>query len=311
MRILITCPNCQRRYDASRYKIGAKVRCNCGEVMRIRQPQGHDAAIVRCSGCGGPREKGLDHCEFCSSDFTLHERDLHTVCPQCLARVSDRSRFCHACGDRLVAEAVAGEELSLACPACGETHKLMSRRLGKERISVAECQRCAGLWISQASFVQLRDRVARNAVPVQSLFPPKPAVQRDQQPSSRYRRCVQCPQLMNRRQYAVGSGVIVDVCREHGIWFDDQELAQIVDWIARGGQCAGRLDPTEQPKVEQPPVRHRQGKTFIRQKAVARQSEGPNPAEIQAAVFDVVESVLAPLARLSQVFNGKPPSQDR
>ena len=308
MRILITCSNCQRRYDVSRFKIGSKVRCSCGNVMRIRQPQGHEAAIVRCSACGGPREQGVNQCGFCNSDFTIHERDLHTVCPQCLARVSDRSKFCHACGDRLVAEVVAGEQLAFACPACGEDHKLTSRRLGKERISVAECQRCAGLWISQSSFVQLRDRVARNAVAVQSLFPPKPAQQRDRPQVGGYRRCAQCPELMNRRQYAAGSGVVVDICRAHGIWFDDEELAQIMDWISRGGQFAGRLNPAQQPEAtarpltDKPPIRDRLEKPLLDKAYLPHHFDGPCAEGIETALFDVVESVLAPLTRLGIEF---------
>ena len=40
---------------------------------------------------------------------------------------------------------------------------------------------------------------------------------------------------MIRQQYARGSGVVIDLCRAHGIWFDPQELHQILDWIGRGG----------------------------------------------------------------------------
>jgi len=253
---------------------------------------------------------GQERCGFCNSDFTLHERDLHTVCPQCLSRVSDRSKFCHSCGDRLTAELVAGEPLSFSCPACGAAHKLLSRRLGKERISVAECQRCAGLWISQTSFGHLRDRAAKNALPVQNLFPVKPATQRKPPQGGGYRNCVQCPQLMNRRQYAPGSGVVVDVCREHGIWFDDEELAQILAWIAQGGGGEGRLDPNSQPNVGKPPVldsQGQQGQTFFRETTAAREVDRPVAEGIESALFDMAESVLAPLARLDSEFNRRPP----
>jgi hypothetical protein len=40
---------------------------------------------------------------------------------------------------------------------------------------------------------------------------------------------------MNRRQYARGSGIIIDVCRKQGMWFDAEELAAVLDWISRGG----------------------------------------------------------------------------
>jgi Zn-finger nucleic acid-binding protein len=40
---------------------------------------------------------------------------------------------------------------------------------------------------------------------------------------------------MNRRNYGRRSGVIVDVCTEHGVWFDFGELSRILAWIRDGG----------------------------------------------------------------------------
>ena len=55
-------------------------------------PQGHDAAVVRCSSCGGARSNGDGVlCEFCGSELTLHDRDLQTVCPGCFARAGSRA----------------------------------------------------------------------------------------------------------------------------------------------------------------------------------------------------------------------------
>jgi Zn-finger nucleic acid-binding protein len=40
---------------------------------------------------------------------------------------------------------------------------------------------------------------------------------------------------MNRVNFANFSGVIVDVCRQHGTWFDRDELRRIVEFIRAGG----------------------------------------------------------------------------
>ena len=40
---------------------------------------------------------------------------------------------------------------------------------------------------------------------------------------------------MNRVNFARCSGVIVDVCRGHGTWFDRDELSGIVQFIRGGG----------------------------------------------------------------------------
>lgn len=297
LRILITCPNCHRRYDASRFGVGERVRCSCGQSMRVQAPRGHDAAVVRCSSCGSPRDGGQDHCGFCDSEFTLHERDLHTVCPQCLARVSDRARYCHSCGDRLTSESIAGKASAYSCPACGQGSKLFSRRLGKERVSVAECQKCAGLWIHQSSFCHLRDRVARQAADVR--MPPRPTKRRRHEPI-RYRPCVECGRLMNRHEYASGCGVVVDVCREHGIWFDDEELADVLRWISLGGK--GKPRSALRPQADPPPVGiplkspqpHSQGAGTSDEFGLFSSSQEDNVDDL---VADVLQAALAPLAR--------------
>lgn len=45
---------------------------------------------------------------------------------------------------------------------------------------------------------------------------------------------------MNRMNFARCSGVIVDVCKKHGTWFDRDELSHIVEFIRDGGLEASR-----------------------------------------------------------------------
>ncbi len=45
---------------------------------------------------------------------------------------------------------------------------------------------------------------------------------------------------MNRINFARCSGVIVDVCKGHGTWFDRDELSRIVEFIRGGGLEASR-----------------------------------------------------------------------
>ena len=41
---------------------------------------------------------------------------------------------------------------------------------------------------------------------------------------------------MNRRNFGRRSGTVVDTCKEHGIWFDAQELGDILKWLRQGGE---------------------------------------------------------------------------
>ena len=39
---------------------------------------------------------------------------------------------------------------------------------------------------------------------------------------------------MNRKNFGTKSGVIIDACSEHGLWFDDSELDLVLSWIQAG-----------------------------------------------------------------------------
>jgi Zn-finger nucleic acid-binding protein len=206
-------------------------------VVQIAEPQAHEAAVIHCSACGASREEGERTCKYCGSDFTIHELDLNTVCPGCLARVSDKARFCHHCATPLSVEAVAGEEMPFRCPAC-EDRQLVSRRLESIATSVLECQICAGLWIGLESFHDLLILETRGNVgeSVSHRRPSAPAYTAQPNALKRYRPCPLCRELMTPRHVGQGrSGIILDVCGEHGLWFDCDELSHLIAWMRSGG----------------------------------------------------------------------------
>lgn len=237
MRLLVQCDQCRLRYDATGRKIGGKFRCRCGEVVVIQEPRGHEAAVVHCAACGAAREGRTKSCTYCGADFTIHETDLHTICPGCQARVSDRARYCHHCASPLGADLVAGEASELTCPCCPGRH-LVSRRLVTLQATALECRVCAGLWIGLEAFHDLLDAEARNPKPV--------AVSHRQAPhhgKQGYRQCPHCGGLMVRRNFGRGaSNVVLDVCGEHGLWFDCDELSHLIAWLRTGGLEDARRD---------------------------------------------------------------------
>jgi len=241
MRLLVACRNCKLRYDATGRNVGQRFRCRCGNVVTIQRPKGHDASVVHCSTCGAAREEGSKACGYCGSDFTIHETDLETICPGCLARVSDRARYCHHCATPLAADVVAGEASKLICPVC-PGRKLFSRRLPDAAVTVLECRVCAGMWIGLEAFHDLLNAEERRKERLTVTH--RPAAAAKQQG---YRKCPDCAGLMIRRNLGRGkSGVVLDVCGEHGLWFDCDELSHALAWIRAGGledarQCVARL----------------------------------------------------------------------
>jgi Zn-finger nucleic acid-binding protein len=196
------------------------------------------AEVVRCSACGAPRFGHAADCVFCEASFTLHEQDLDTLCPQCAHRVSSKGRYCHHCGTPVL-HGHAGGHTDYLCPACPEEPSLRSRPLG-QGTAVLECNHCAGLWLEWPVFQHLEEQT-RLGAPVSapgsgSSGSHNPVTHDGSRPgASFYRACVECGKLMQRQNYGGGSGVLVDTCRDHGVWFDHDELARALAWIRKGG----------------------------------------------------------------------------
>jgi Zn-finger nucleic acid-binding protein len=157
-----------------------------------------------------------------------------------MTRVSNRARFCHHCGTAITVQGKVGEPTDYRCPSCRVRHKLNSRTLGEPPVSVLECPHCAGMWLGQEAFRLVADRSREKPLPEDLLGrdgkEPKPLTQNQAAGGMRYRRCPVCRKHMNRRNYGKRSGVLIDSCREHGIWFDALELGAVLRWIKRGGE---------------------------------------------------------------------------
>ncbi len=249
MRLLVACKDCHKHFDASDRPVGSRFRCSCGSVVTVAQPHSQDAEVVNCSNCGGPREANSKQCTFCSSDFTLHEQDMNTICPECFARVSDKAKFCHHCGDRLLVESLAVEKTKQNCPVCGESQKLSGRQLGKFNASCSECQSCAGLWVGNETVKFITSRVEKNAAQTKTELDTLmiPSQQPAKQLGPMYRKCPDCQELMSRRTFGRASGIVIDICKNHGTWFDADELRQVVEYVQKGGnEKSSRLAQLEE-----------------------------------------------------------------
>jgi Zn-finger nucleic acid-binding protein/DNA-directed RNA polymerase subunit RPC12/RpoP len=256
MRLLVACPYCKRQYDASQLTAGQNFRCQCGHSLTVQGPRPHEATAVCCSHCGAPRTEDALSCAYCGADFTLHERDLDTVCPHCFARVSNSARFCEFCGKAIHPEtAAAGKPSNLTCPSCGAGHLLTSR--GIDEVSAMECERCGGLWMTQDDFQLLTKKAASeslNIEPRQLLSGAARAAHVDLPADDgklHYHPCAVCQQLMVKQNFAHRSGVMVDVCRPHGVWLEADALSRIVDWIHGGGLAKANQEAADEALAAQ------------------------------------------------------------
>ena len=165
------------------------------------------------------------------------------------------SRHCPHCG--AAATTVAASQLAtLKCPRCKV--EMSSISLGGE--AMRECEHCSGLWLDVAAFERIcASREEQSAVLGVAATAPGHAVNLSSEPIQvRYVPCPQCGQLMNRINFARCSGVIVDVCRGHGTWFDASELREIVEFIRAGGLELSRQKEKRELESEREHLRFEQ-----------------------------------------------------
>jgi len=135
-------------------------------------------------------------------------------------------KFCPHCGTG--AAQWQSADCNLRCPGCKNA---MLRGTLRDHV-LHECGKCYGIWLDTLTFECIcRDAESQAAV---LGAPPPPSLTGAVAPV-RYLHCPQCQELMNRVNFAHGSGVVVDVCRQHGTWFDMNELHRIVQFIRSGG----------------------------------------------------------------------------
>jgi Zn-finger nucleic acid-binding protein len=108
------------------------------------------------------------------------------------------------------------------------------------------CERCEGMWVDRETLEKIYKDREQNAAIKHVTAPrlkavnqdtPEPAASRTKKKLSTegYIRCPMCNTIMNRQNFGRYSGVVIDICREHGTWFDADELNRIMTFIADGG----------------------------------------------------------------------------
>ena len=111
-----------------------------------------------------------------------------------------------------------------------------------------ECAGCGAAWLTPEMFTKLcADREARgdavaSSAAASGLDKRKPMRLAATGAVTRYVRCPVCNARMNRVNFGDTSGVIVDTCTTHGIWFERDELHAIMSFVEQGGLARRRIE---------------------------------------------------------------------
>jgi len=183
-----------------------------------------EAETLNCPMCGAAAATDASRCDHCGARLAT------VACPSCFGLMFRGAKFCSHCGAEAVRTEVTTDQTQL-CPRC---HLAMSAVLiGKANLR--ECPRCEGVWADAASLEQIcadRERQAAVLGVATTVSTPETV---EIEKNIRYVPCPICRKLMNRVNFAHCSNVVVDVCKQHGTWFDKDELRRIVEFIRPGG----------------------------------------------------------------------------
>ena len=169
------------------------------------------------------------------------------------------SRHCSRCGAKAVLPEVKAEEALGKCPRC----KVKLNALQIEKVNLRECRKCDGLWADAESFETVCANGENQAAVLGFIAAKHPAVENKIPAKVNYVPCPDCQQLMNRNNFARSSGVIIDLCKKHGVWFDAEELPRIIEFVRKGGLAHAREKEKIQIADERNRLREQQRKIAV------------------------------------------------
>jgi len=166
--------------------------------------------MAKCTSCGAPLPPSGIICEYCG---TRNDIDLREKGPSFMDIRPNQHRICPVC------------HIKLQTIDVGDAVPFLVER----------CESCYGIFFDHLELEEMIDRSVKGSRNVDLKRLSHITENPRHVDIMVYRRCPVCKEMMQRKNFMKRSGVIVDVCAEHGIWLDSGELRQIFEWVKSGG----------------------------------------------------------------------------
>lgn len=137
-----------------------------------------------------------------------------------------------------------------ACPRCGSALAAELSEVG------LPCGHCAGVFIRRervhALLASAQVEGLEGTAGYRDTARISKAPELEPREAVRYLKCPVCSTVMTRQNFARKSGVLVDVCPEHGTWFDGGEVERASAFIQSHGPVDVHKDdlPMQRPAIE-------------------------------------------------------------
>jgi len=166
--------------------------------------------MSKCKNCSASLSVNSSICSYC---YTRNDMNFHASGFNLSDTLSDR--ICPHCNDKL------------------ETIKMPSI----ENLFIERCNQCFGLFFDKGELDLILKKSVTNVNEVN--FKLIKNINKDWFESKtpvKYIKCPVCNEFMDRHLFAKKSGVVIDTCRHHGIWLENGEITQLMEWKKAGGE---------------------------------------------------------------------------
>ncbi len=191
-------------------------------------------------------------------------------CTSCSAPLPSESIICNYCGSRndidlqgvnyYTTNAVDSERV---CPRCDIRVKTIDLQLNG-RFLIERCEECFGLFFDPGELDALLQATVSNVFEIdRNKLNAINAVRRCEEYGISYIKCPVCRNLMNRVSFGTKSGVVVNRCREHGVWLDGGELRHLFEWMKAGGKILAQEQEEQRKKEEAQKEREERRKNLV------------------------------------------------
>jgi len=174
-----------------------------------------------CVHCGAPLREGRPVCDYCkaTNDVDLSGRHYFTT------HLPEKVRL---------------------CPQCRSEMEVVDVGVPRKPFYLDRCPKCLGIFFDTGELDVLVHETIQGVAHINNVrLSTLRAAAPESSEAVRYRPCPECGKLMNRQNYGTYSGIILDRCRDHGVFLDAGELYRIFLWVRAGGDL---LKPPPEPE---------------------------------------------------------------
>lgn len=215
-----------------------------------------------CQHCSAPLPANTNKCIYCGvrNDVDLHARRSYDIVQQQSERL---------------------------CPHCEKPLQTIDLHLDGAFL-IERCEDCFGLFFDPGQVETLLESSVSHVFEINLEHLDNINKDRFQgNKPVKYVKCPVCHILMNRNAYGYRSGVIIDRCRNHGVWLDSGEITHLMEWKKAGGQLLQSKHAATEKR-----------KTKSSGRPMSSQTNKAFDYSVDAADLNIFEAVVSVITRL-------------